>query len=407
MRFEKNWKKITQYLQSFSEGIYLTILTMITAYAFLRTTTVPLPLNTGENGIAFFNELTTNIPLHIDYLLLGIIVFRCLISGKHIWRNCFFSAGIYGLVYYAVSINEYDILLLFALLLLAARDISFDKIMKVYTATVGILLILTVGASLGGLIENLQFGENGKMAFGIVYSTDFAAHVFFLMLCIWYLRGEKTSYWESALTGILGLAVYWWSDARCSAGSLLLLAVLMAVHHYLGSRHPEMVKKIYRNDILPSILALSFPVASACMVAVSIMYQENIGWMNRLNKFLSRRLYYGKHAISICGFHLWGKQIRMNGHWADGQVTNNYFYLDSSYMQMTLMYGMVISALTLLAFLYIGYRAVQKKQWIFLWILTLVAMHGLFEQRIWNLAYCPFILAVFARLRNDREVETV
>ena len=90
------------------------------------------------------------------------------------------------------------------------------------------------------------------------------------------------------------------------------------------------------------------------MLAASLVYQESIVWMRGLDKLLSGRLYYGKHALSICGFHLWGKQIRMNGHWADGQVTDNYFYLDSSYMQMALMFGLVISALALLAFLHIG-----------------------------------------------------
>lgn len=407
MKPEKTRKKFMQYLRLFSEGMYLAALSIITAYAFLRTTTVPLPWNTGDSGIAFFNELTADIPLHMEYLLLGITALRCLVSKKHILRNFLLSAGICGIVGYAVSISHYGNLLLLTLLLLAARDIPFDRIMKVYTVTVGILLVMTVGAALGGLIENLQFGKKRKMAFGIVYSTDFAAHVFFLMLCIWYLRGKKTSYPAAVFTGILGLGVYWWSDARCSAGCLLLLSALMAACRFFRTRCPEKGEKICRNPVLCTLLALSFPIASACMLAASLVYQESIVWMRGLDKLLSGRLYYGKHALSICGFHLWGKQIRMNGHWADGQVTDNYFYLDSSYMQMALMFGLVISALALLAFLHIGYKAVQRKQWIFLWILALMALHGLIEQRIWSLSYCPFILAVFAQLGKSREVETV
>jgi len=57
-----------QYLRLFSEGMYLAALSIITAYAFLRTTTVPLPWNTGDSGIAFFiiksnNNVSSGITL--------------------------------------------------------------------------------------------------------------------------------------------------------------------------------------------------------------------------------------------------------------------------------------------------------------------------------------------------------
>lgn len=407
MELKKKWEKAMQYVQLLTEGMYLTVLVFITAYAFLKTTTIPIPWNMGDSGVTFFNELPADIPLHLDYLLLFIIICRCISSRKYAGRNLLLSAGILGMVYYAVSISSYGTVLLLTLLILGARDISFERMMKAYTVTVGALLVITVAAALTGMIENLRFGQNGRLAFGIVYSTDFAAHVFFLMLCIWYVRGKRAAYLEACLAAVLGLAVYIWSDARCSAACLFLLALLIAAHRWMNSRYPEKLKQVCQNQILTTLLALSFPIASACMVAASVSYQENVGWMDWLDKFMSRRLYYGKQAISVCGFHLWGKQIRMNGHWADGRVTNNYFYLDSSYMQMTLMFGLAVSVLALLAFLWIGCKAQKKRHWILLWILALISVHGLIEQRIWSLSYCPFILALFAKLDKKQEVETV
>lgn len=402
MEFNEKREKVMPYVRQISEGMYLAVLVFLTAYAFLRTTTIPIPWNTGDSGIAFFNELTSDFPLYTDILLLCIIALRCISEKKYVWRALLLSAGILGVIYHAVGINSYSSVLLLALLALGARGVSFDKIMKAYTITVGTLLTLTVCAALSGLIENLQFGKSGKMAFGIVYSSDFAAHVFFLMLCVWYVRGRKAALPEAGLSAVLGLAVYLWSDARCSAACLLLLAFLIAAHWRMGSNCPEKLKRISAT-----LLALAFPVAAVCMVGATIAYQEGIGWMDRLNSLLSGRLFYGKQAVSVCGFHLWGKQIRMNGHWADGQVTNNYFYLDSSYMQMTLMFGLVISALALLAFLWIGCRAMRKQNWILLWILALLSVHGLIEQRIWSLSYCPFLLALFAGLDTKQKMEKV
>ena len=151
------------------------------------------------------------------------------------------------------------------------------------------------------------------------------------------------------------------------------------------------------NVYLAALLSMSFVVAATFTVIFTILYSPKISWMNRIDALVSNRLILGKKAVEIGGFHLWGKYFRLRGHWAEGLITNKYFYLDSSYMQMTIMYGIVISLLVMIAFLLIGYHAYKRKQWTFLWILALLSIHGIMEQRIWNLAYCPFILALFAR----------
>ena len=67
------------------------------------------------------------------------------------------------------------------------------------------------------------------------------------------------------------------------------------------------------------------------------------------------------------------------------------------------MYGMIISVLLIVAFLMIGYRAYGSRQWILLLALGLLAIHGVIEQRLWSIAYCPFLLAAFARLDENQE----
>lgn len=397
-------EKIIEKLLCLTEYIYLVSFVILTIFAFLKTTTFPSPFLTEDGGIIYFNEFTSVFPFHIEYLLIGTIIIRYLLLEEHRVRDILLAIFVYKCAEHAVKINLNDTILLFTLLVLGVKGISFQKIMRLYTGIIALFLSVTIIAALFGWIDNISFGENEKLAFGIVYSTDFAAHVFFLVLCIWYLRGEKTTLWEAAIVAGLGVFTYVFSAARCSTLCLLFMSAIIFVHRGIMYRCQRKQIKYHMNVYLAALLSMSFVVAATFTVIFTILYSPKISWMNRIDALVSNRLILGKKAVEIGGFHLWGKYFRLRGHWAEGLITNKYFYLDSSYMQMTIMYGIVISLLVMIAFLLIGYHAYKRKQWTFLWILALLSIHGIMEQRIWNLAYCPFILALFARYGTDEKV---
>lgn len=385
------------------ECVYLTVLALLVTYAFLRTTIWPLPWAAFDSGIQYFNELSSAIPLCMDYVLAGIILLRCLTMGKKGLGYLCLSAGLCAVVFHAYGISQNRELLYLVLLILGAKDISFKKIMKVYTVVVGVLLSATVAAAAVGILENVSFSADGKLAFGIVSSTDFAAHVFFAILCVWYVWGEKTKIW--AAVPVLGAAVliYRYSQARCSTACLILLAVLLVGHILVKRFAKEKGRKYAMQPVLACILGCSVQLAAVGTLVLTMMYQFDIPWLYKVDQIMSNRLELGKRGLDICGFSLWGQSVELRGNWVTGAVTGKYFYLDSSYLQMTIMYGMIISVLLMFAFLMIGYRAYGSRQWILLLALGLLAIHGVIEQRLWSIAYCPFLLAVFARLDKKQE----
>lgn len=400
-------EKIIKETLFFTEYIYLFCFSILTIYAFLKTTTFPSPIVTEDGLYIYFNEFTSVIPFHMEYILISIIVIRYVLLKENRLRDIFLGIIIYRCADYAVKVNLNHNILLFALLILGAKGIFFQKIMKLYTGIITLLLSVTVLTALCGLIENVSFGENGKLAFGIVYSTDFAAHVFFLVLCIWYVRGDKVTLWEGAVVAALAALVYGFSIARCSTICLCLTSVLIFLRRWIQSRCRKKQIEYQMHPLVAAFLSMSFVIAAAFSVIFTILYSPKVTWMQKIDQVLSSRLSLGKKAVEISGFHLWGKYFRLRGHWAEGLETNKYFYLDSSYMQMAVIYGLVISALIMIAFLLIGYHAYRQKQWVFLWILALMSLHGIIEQRIWNLAYCPFILALFAQFDTNEKVRTI
>ena len=80
------------------------------------------------------------------------------------------------------------------LFLAGSRDVPIKKILEVYLVITGAGMILAYGASMLGVIENLQYvtyGRGIRNSFGIVYTTDFSAHIFYMMVIGFYLLGER------------------------------------------------------------------------------------------------------------------------------------------------------------------------------------------------------------------------
>ena len=67
------------------------------------------------------------------------------------------------LVFLAVkNRNGQEILLDTLLLILGAKEIASEKLIRVYTVTIATALFVTIGASLLGIIENLSYAQPGS-----------------------------------------------------------------------------------------------------------------------------------------------------------------------------------------------------------------------------------------------------
>lgn len=385
------------------EYIYLIAFFLLVVFAFLKTTLFPVPWALQGSAVEYFYEYNLSMPAGMVYVLAGLILIRCVMMGRCGWKHLVMSAVILGLTAQAVRVNQCENLLVWALLILGAKNVSFEKIMAVYTLTIGTMLSITVLSATMGWIDNIAYGESQRLAFGIVSPTDFGAHVFFFFLCLWYVRKEKAGRWFTLLTAGIGVLMYYYSETRCSSICMILLSVLICVHDMAYRRGVKRKKTYDMPNVLAVVLAVSIQLAALATLCLTMLYRWDYERIVKWDSIMSNRLELGKRVIDISGFHLWGKNFRMIGHWAEGTVTGNYFYLDSSYLQMIVMYGLIITVLLMAAFLVIGYRAYSSRLWILLWVLGLLAIHGIIEQRLWSLSYCPFLLAVFARLDERKK----
>lgn len=331
-------------------------------------------------------------------LLLVIIMKTCVGENYDIWDLILIF--VIGSVF-LLNINRsgYEDFELILLLIIGAKNINLKSIVRVYFTVTFVLLIITICSALTGHIENLiyfQEGRRSRMSLGIGYPTDFAAYIFYDAIAYIYIRGRKIKYFELAVLFAAGVGVYLITDARLNS-ICIIMAVCIFTYLKIREDYGKKIGKNYEiNKVWSILLALSPVICGAFMVSCSILYSSSSWITDLLDRILNYRLYQGNKAIDILGFTLWGQYIPMQGYGGTTDMPKHYFFLDSSYINIVMQYGLLIFGLILFIWIIISFRARKEKNWIFLWIVAIISVQCMIEHHMIEIAYNPFILAVFA-----------
>jgi len=293
---------------------------------------------------------------------------------------------------------------------LGARNVDFKRIIKIYFYVGMLLLAFVVISAMGGLIRNLVYRRDMtnivRQSFGIAYPTDFAAHVLYLILAYAYLKFGKIKWYDYAVFLAAAVLLVKFSDARLSAYAIILSIPVL----WIGQRA--------QTDHLLSRFIASFywtvPILSAYLVIIaSYFFTPSNKILTKVNNASSGRLFLGHKAISEYGFSMFGKQIIEHG-WggANGlkmsqNAPANYFFVDSSFLRMTILYGIIMAIIILLAMTKISWESFQKGSFALASIIVIVSVSAMVEQRLLDLAYDPFLIALLANVYTQHKAEDI
>ena len=322
--------------------------------------------------------------------------------AKFIWHNTYtkkemiLSAIILFAFIMPAILTDYSFLWYVGFLIVGAKDVDFDKILKVYL-TIGITIMLAAFvASQMGWIEDLVYitekrGE--RHSFGVIYPTDFAAHVFYLVVAAICFFEDKIKVWKMIPIIALAILVLTMCDARtsflCMMFSVLALLFIKFVKNKIGTRH-------WLYYMANSLM----PILSGLFLLLTHTFNVENELCLKINDILSYRLYYSAQAIQKYEYTLFGQNIEQKG-WGNGfDIYYEYFFIDDSYIRIALMYGVVLFIVTIAMFSICGIKAIKERRVIIVFAIALVAVHSFMEHHLLELAYNPFIVLCIAGLQN-------
>ncbi|KRN94729.1 hypothetical protein [Pediococcus stilesii] len=352
--------------------------------------------------VIFISSLTTTLYAHIipapyvsSILIVGISILFCkfIFTDKH----SFFEYTLYlfiGIILLISMIkSESKQLIVVAIFMLMSKNVKSRPLLKIYLIVSLLVLLFSYFSTKMGWIMDLTYTRNmiERHSYGIVYPTDFASHIFYVCCAYVFLRFKKFNLFDVIFLLVTALLVYRQTDARLNFGMILLLIVV----GLLGKKE--------KLDFLNTVAWL-VPIFSFLFTYLASRFYNPTSFIfDLLNKLFSGRLGIVQEILNESGVKFWGQKIIEHGWGGSGFYLNTniyeYSYIDSAFMRLLIIYGLMACLLFLLIIIFFLYKSKNSRT---ILIVILILLSGIVEQHFIDIAYNPFFILLASEYFNKK-----
>ena len=368
-----------------SEKIYLITLFIWVVVASLVTTTYFIRL---EGFLSLYRIL-----LYFTIAMISIKELmnfpKTLYYFRFHWQQLLIVMGLF-IAMFIVAKNRDGLLDTNVLLLVfSARDIDFRKLLGTFSAATFLVLCLTIYASQQGIIANTFMNADSGYRFSLGFNyVSFASQRLFFALCTYLMfRGKRVSYLE--LSALLLATIYMYRQT--STTSPFYLSILILTYALFSIK---ILKKefIIENFWLSKIATYAFIIA--IMLTLYFCFYSSGDIFRLVDQFTHNRLRLSVEGFQNFGVSWLGQPISFTTLDMFGNFTSNYNFIDSSFVQLLVIDGLVVGGFMLFALTNVMRYFVSIRKDIVLACLGIMIIHGMFDPQMLVLRYSPLILFI-------------
>ena len=275
------------------------------------------------------------------------------------------------------------------LLVFSARDIDFRKLLGTFSLATFLVLALTIYASQKGIIANMFMNADGGYRFSLGFNyVSFASQRLFFALCTYLMfRGKRISYLE--LMALLLATIYMYQQT--STSSPFYLSILILTYALLSIK---IFKKefIIGNFWTKTLVQYGFILALVIILYFCFYSSGNL--FHLVDQFTHNRLRLSVNGFQNFGVSWLGQPISFTTLDMFGNFTSNYNFIDSSFVQLLVIDGLVVGGFMLFALTNVMRYFVSIRKDIVLACLGIMIIHGMFDPQMLVLRYSPLILFI-------------
>jgi len=275
------------------------------------------------------------------------------------------------------------------LLVFSARDIDFRKLLGTFSFATFLVLVLTIFASNMGVISNMFMRADGGYRFSLGFNyVSFASQRLFFALCSYLMfRGKKISYME--LLSLLLATIYMYQQT--STTSPFYLSILILTYALFSLK---IIKKdfIIGHFWMKTIAKYGFILA--LIITLYFCFYSSGNLFHFVDQFTHNRLRLSVEGFRNFGVSWLGQHIKFTLLDIFGNFTSNYNFIDSSFVQLLVIDGLIVSAFMLLTLTKVMKYFVTIRKDIVLACLGIMIIHGMFDPQMLVLRYSPLILFI-------------
>ena len=161
------------------------------------------------------------------------------------------------------------------------------------------------------------------------------------------------------------------------------------------------IKKIGYERFLSKLSTVSFILLSAISYFLSVVYTPQNRILNVLNSVLSERIQSSQVGLQTWGVNLLGTSVNWNSE------SINYNYIDSSYINILVCYGLVIFVIVIVGFTLVNLRAKQVQNFPLLFVLLMWAIRATIDPQLFLIWFNPFIFYIGKSLLSYKAEEFI
>jgi hypothetical protein len=296
-----------------------------------------------------------------------------------------------AVVSYTIGEDEVlDIVLLIA----GAKNVSWKKIAYCYLCVAVVVQLVAFYAAHTGIVPDMTYETDRgiRQSFGIIYPTDFAAHVLFIFMVYVTLRESRLTFAEIALMFVAGYAIYHRTYARNDFICIVILCLILAVIKLLR----VMGIQLSKHQWLKYFGIIMLVVAIFCIIAVTF-YDPSSELYQKLDNIFSNRISLSYQGLAQYGIQPFGSVVIENN-----TILGYNFFLDSSFIRIAIRYGWVFLSLITFVYMLCFERAVENYKDYTVIVLIVMLVFGFTEHHMLEVAYCPVWYMLFSRIKPDK-----
>ena len=300
-----------------------------------------------------------------------------------------------------ISLNTGDRQLITLIaLILGAKNVIFRYIIVTFFITIILLLIFTYLSTLLDIIPNLQYSRirDGEIkirnSFGTIYPTVFAAYLQSIVIAYAYLMNERKVFNHLILILLSCISIFLaleLADARMSGYSIMLFLVF----YYISI---IFFRRIYRNKFMSKVISLSYLVGFLVIFYLSYNFNTENTLYLEINNVLSGRLQLGYNAFQEYHIPLLGQTIEFIGFGGSTKEISEelYNYVDSSYLQFMLRYGVLFTILSIASYIILTYKRLKLNDYKFISIIAILTINSMIEDRLLDVSINVYWLLILS-----------
>ena len=382
----KIYKDYTYKIKPVTEWLYIAAMTLYLLYRSFKNTTFDLSFigKTDRFFIVMFSiVLGAQIITHLDNIK-GIIIAAIVMAASIA----------------AYQHNAYIDVIIGGFLIAGCIDVQADRILKIWTVVVVTVIIIAAFTALCGIIENYtyisfrEYGYRVRGSLGIIFPTDSATWILFGLAYIWAAWKKITDEAMILVTCIAMALFYYYQNGQTAVLCGAILVVFIILDMILEKKGKGKIC----DHIIFWLITVAIPAATAMLVVFAHLYGKGSGLARRLDGIIDLRISESYTGISSYGIKLLGTNFKMYG-FGNGNVDNayKYFYLDSSYINILVRFGIIVFVIYVLLWILTARKALKAGDRRLLLVALLITIQSAEEHHFAGVIYNPLFFMALAR----------